>query len=120
MLGSRRRHKGRQSRGAGTLAAVKRKPSRPPPHPGQVLVHRFLRPRGIMQAHFAAAIGMAESNLSALIAGRRALTPWMAWAFARVLRTKPEYWMKLQGDYELWWARPGRGARERPRKPQRR
>ena len=83
-----------------------------PPHPGAVLLHKFLVPRGIRQSDFAAEIGMAQSNLSTFIAGRRALTPWMAWELARVLRTKPQYWMALQGDYELWRVRPRRVARK--------
>jgi len=47
-----------------------------------------------MQADFARAIGMAQSNLSTVIAGRRALTPWMAWELAMVLRTETQYWMR--------------------------
>ena len=86
-----------------------------PPHPGAVLLRRFLSPRRLRQHELAAAIGMPESNLSAFIAGRRALTPWMAWELARVLNTKPEYWMKLQGDYELWRARPRQAARKASR-----
>ena len=85
---------------------------RPPPHPGYVLLYRFLLPRRMLQSEFARAIGIAEPNLTAFIKGRRALTPWMAWAFATVLRTKPEYWMKLQTDSELWRARPDRGRRK--------
>jgi plasmid maintenance system antidote protein VapI len=49
---------------------------------------------------------MKEPNLTSFIKGRRALTPWMAWAFARVLQTKPEYWMVLQVEYDLWQAQP--------------
>jgi len=59
---------------------------------------------------------MAQSNLSTFIAGRRALTPWMAWELARVLRTKPKYWMTLQGDYELWRVRPQWAARKQQRR----
>jgi plasmid maintenance system antidote protein VapI len=62
---------------------------------------------------------MDEPNLSTFISGRRALTPWMAWEFARVLRTKPQYWMTLQGEFDLWQARPRRAARKAP-KPRRR
>jgi len=85
-----------------------------------VLVRRFLIPRKIPQGVFADAIGMHEANLSTFIAGRRGLTPWMAWAFARVLRTKPQYWMQLQGEYDLWLARPRRARRKRSTKRWRR
>ena len=91
-----------------------------PPHPGAVLVRKFLIPRQIPQVEFAEAIGMHEANLSTFIAGRRGLTPWMAWAFAKVLKTKPQYWMHLQGEYELWRARPRRVGRKRSRKSRRR
>jgi len=85
-----------------------------------VLLRKFLVPRQILQSEFARAIGIAEPNLTACIKGRRALTPWMAWAFARVLRTKPEYWMKLQTDFDLWQTRPGRKRRQPRRTPRRR
>jgi addiction module HigA family antidote len=85
-----------------------------------VLVRRFLIPRKIPQGVFADAIGMHEANLSTFISGRRGLTPWMAWAFARVLRTKPQYWMQLQGEYDLWLARPRRARRKRSTKTRRR
>jgi antitoxin HigA-1 len=91
-----------------------------PPHPGAVLLRKFLIPRQILQGDFADAIGMHEANLSTFISGRRALTQWMAWAFARVLRTKPQYWMQLQGEYELWLARPRRVGRKRSPKTRRR
>ena len=91
-----------------------------PPHPGDVLLRKFLTPRRFMQADFARAIGMAQSNLSTFIAGRRALTPWMAWAFARELQTTPRYWMDLQSDYELWRVRPRRAARKAPKERPRR
>ena len=84
-----------------------------PPHPGAVLLKKYLTPRGIRQGDFADAIGMAESNLSTFIAGRRPLTPWMAWAIARELRTRPEYWMALQSACWLWESRNERP----PRKP---
>ena len=83
-----------------------------PPHPGDVLSRKFLVPRRIKQGEFADAIGIHEANLSTFISGRRALTPWMAWAFARVLRTTPEYWMKLQTDLWLWEAQPRQAARK--------
>ena len=91
-----------------------------PSHPGDVLSRKFLVPRGIKQGDFADAVGIHEANLSTFISGRRALTPWMAWAFARELRTKPEYWMKIQMDYWLWEARPRQAARKPGTKRRRR
>jgi addiction module HigA family antidote len=91
-----------------------------PPHPGDVLVRKFLGPRQVLQSEFARAIGINQPNLTAFIKGRRALTPWMAWAFATELRTSPEYWMQLQTDYDLWRARPRRVTPKRSRKPRHR
>jgi addiction module HigA family antidote len=77
-----------------------------------VLARKFLVPRGILQSEFARAIGIAAPNLTAFIKGRRDLTAWMAWALAEELRTKPEYWMKVQTDYDLWEARQRRSVRK--------
>jgi addiction module HigA family antidote len=83
-------------------------------------LRKFLIPRRIRQSDFASAIGMAQSNLSTFIAGRRPLTPRMAWALARELQTKPEYWMKLQMGCWLWEARPQRPVRKASKRRRRR
>jgi len=96
-------------------------PARPaPPHPGDVLLNQYLVPRGIVQSHFAAAIGMKEPNLTSFIKGRRDLTARMAWALAAEFNTKPEYWALLQMRYDLWHARPRRARRKRSSKSRRR
>ena len=91
-----------------------------PLHPGDVLTRKFLVPRGIMQSDFADEVGINEGNLCAFIKGRRSLTPRMAWAFAKELRTTPDYWMKLQSDFWLWESRPKRATRKASRKRRRR
>jgi addiction module HigA family antidote len=79
-----------------------------PPHPGEVLRRRFLESRGISQSALCRHIGEDSSNLSAVIKGRRRITPENAWLLGWALGTTPEYWLELQNRHDLWRARPAR------------
>jgi addiction module HigA family antidote len=85
-----------------------------PPHPGEVLLLKFLQPRGITQARFGQAVDMSGPNLNRFVKGGSGVSANMAWKFARALRTTPHYWMNLQVDFDLWEADPRRHWRSRP------
>ena len=50
-------------------------PARRPPHPGQFLESRFLKPLHISQTELAEALGVSRRRVNELINGRRAITP---------------------------------------------
>ncbi|MGQ0553765.1 MAG: HigA family addiction module antitoxin [Planctomycetota bacterium] len=77
-----------------------------PPHPGHVLRTAFLRARGTSQRALAEHLEMHSSNLSDLLHGRARITPALAWKLAGAFGTTPEFWAKLQCDWDLWDARP--------------
>lgn len=86
------------------------------PHPGEMLLEEYLRPMGITQADFGAHIGMNPTNLSALIHGKRNITPKTAMKIAQALNMTPEFWMNLQTMHDLTKAREDmRRKRELPR-----
>ncbi len=76
-------------------------PQRPPLHPGQVLARDYLAPRGLDVAGLARATGLAEADLAALLAGRRAVDSDMSLRLARVFATEPGFWMLLQVDWDM-------------------
>ena len=66
------------------------------PHPGEMLSEEYLKPMGIAQAAFARHIGVDVATLSAVINGRRDMTPTMIMKISMALGTGPEIWMGIQ------------------------
>lgn len=69
-------------------------------HPGEVLQEE-LKCRGLLQNAFAIRIGMQPSHLSALIHGKRNVTPAIAKKLERELGITAQVWMNLQNLYRL-------------------
>jgi addiction module HigA family antidote len=82
--------------------------NRIPTHPGEVLLEEFLNPLGITQVHFAKHIGVPVQRVNEIVRGKRGITPETAWLFAGALDTSPEFWLKLQANYDLARSRPKR------------
>ncbi len=76
----------------------------PPIHPGEMLLEEFLKPLGVTQASFAAAISVSYVRLNEIVNGRRSVTADTALRFARALGTSPELWLNLQHSWDLWHA----------------
>jgi antitoxin HigA-1 len=72
----------------------------PPIHPGGFL-KEILEDRGISQAHFARAIGVAPMRISHIVKGARPVTAELALLFGRALGQSPQYWLNLQSAYDL-------------------
>lgn len=71
------------------------------PHPGEMLSEEYLKPMGVTRAAFAAHIGMSATNLSAIINGKRSLSPKTAMKIAMALSMTQEFWMNLQAMHDL-------------------
>lgn len=74
-------------------------------HPGEMLLEEYLKPMGITQAAFALHIGMDTATLSAIVHGKRSLTPRTAMKVAQALNMSVEFWINLQAMYDLTKAR---------------
>ncbi|MBN8458186.1 MAG: HigA family addiction module antidote protein [Verrucomicrobia bacterium] len=75
------------------------------PHPGEILREEFLEPMGISQYRLALALHIPHSRVTALIHGRRALTPDTALRLSRYFGTSAEFWVGLQQEFDLRKAR---------------
>ena len=69
-------------------------------HPGEFL-KEILGDRGISQAQFARAIGVAPMRISHIMKGARPVTAELALLFGRALGQSPQYWLNLQATYDL-------------------
>ena len=97
---------GARPRGTGPKAAAQRPaparlPGRTPPHPGQFLESRFLRPLGISQTELAAALGVSRRRVNELIRGHRGITADTAVRLAMFFGNEASFWMQLQTDWDL-------------------
>jgi addiction module HigA family antidote len=80
----------------------------PPPHPGEMLLEEFLKPKDITQVEAAHHLAMSTTRLNELIRGKRGISADTAWRLGDWLRTGPEVWMHLQSKWDLWHARKTR------------
>lgn len=75
--------------------------ARRPPHPGQFLETRFLKPLGISQTELAAALGVSRRRVNELINGKRAITPDTAVRLAMYFGNEAAFWMHLQVAWDM-------------------
>jgi len=77
---------------------------REPTPPGEMLREEFMKPLGLTQAELAAKLGMPRVALSAIINGKRSVTPGTAMRLAKALGTTPEFWINEQIAVDLYRA----------------
>jgi addiction module HigA family antidote len=78
---------------------------RPPTHPGEMLLKEFLEPMKITQLELARHLGWPYARLNEIVNGRRGITADSALSIGDALGTGPEFWIKLQADWNLWQSR---------------
>ncbi len=76
-------------------------PGRTPPHPGQFLESRFLKPLAISQTELALALGVSRRRVNELINGRRGITPDTAVRLAVFFGNEAAFWMHLQVAWDM-------------------
>ena len=69
-------------------------------HPGELL-REIIVERKISQAQLSRAVGVAPMRISHLVKGARPVTAELALLFGRALNRSPQYWLNLQGAYDL-------------------
>ncbi len=80
--------------------------NRIPSHPGKILKEEFLDELGVSQVAFAAHIKVPVQRVNEIVRGKRGITSDTAWLLAQALDTTPEFWLNLQGTYDLALNRP--------------
>ncbi|MGV0360801.1 HigA family addiction module antitoxin [Corynebacterium minutissimum] len=73
----------------------------PPIHPGEVLNEDFIKAFGITQHKLAMAIGVPPRRINEIVHGKRGITADTALRLGRYFGVEPQFWVNLQGRYEL-------------------
>ncbi len=69
-------------------------------HPGQILQDE-LTELGISPTEFARQINVPPNRISQIIAGKRSITGDTALRLGHWFCTEPQFWLNLQGQYDL-------------------
>jgi antitoxin HigA-1 len=73
-----------------------------PAHPGEVL-RDYLGEMTVSEA--ASRLGITRAHLSRILNGHASVTAEMSLRLAAALGTSPDFWLKMQGQFDLWKAR---------------
>ena len=82
-----------------------------PAHPGEVLKDYL---GGMTIAEAAARLGVTRAHLSRIVNGRAGISAPMSLRLSAALGTSPEFWLKMQLQYDLWEARKAKTPKVRP------
>ena len=101
----------------GGTKTIARDPRWPEPavSPGEMLREEFLVPLGIEQTEAANRMRIPASRLDEIVLGKRRAAIADARRLSRLLNTSPQFWMRLQADWDVH----GRGCRSDPSDPTR-
>ena len=69
--------------------------------PGEMLIHEFIEPLGLRQSEVAQRLGVSANRLNEVVRGKRRITADTALRLSRLLKTSPQFWMRLQADWDL-------------------
>ena len=69
--------------------------------PGEILLEDFLKPLNIGQVEAARRLVVSLNRLNEIVLGKRGITADTALRLARLLKTSPQFWMRLQADWDL-------------------
>lgn len=92
---------------------MERKNRLPPVHPGDILREDILPQVGLSVTAAAKALGVSRQMLHDILAERKPLSAVMCLKISRLLGSTPEFWMRLQADYDLKKAARNREVMQR-------
>ena len=72
-----------------------------PIHPGEILREEFLMPLQMSAHALSQAIRVPATRVNDIVNGKRGITADTALRLARYFGNSPDFWMILQGAYEL-------------------
>jgi antitoxin HigA-1 len=92
---------------------MERKNRLPPVHPGEIIREDVLPEVGLSVTAAARALGVSRQMLHDILAERKPLSAVMCLKISRLLGSTPEFWMRLQADYDLKKAAQNKDVRVR-------
>ena len=66
-----------------------------------MLLEEFLKPLGLGQVEAALRLGISLNRLNEIVLGKRGISADTALRLGRLLKTSPQFWMRLQADWDL-------------------
>src|SRR5437016_13355448 len=72
-----------------------------PVHPGDILLHDFMRPLKLSSYKVAKELGVTAPTVNEIVRRRRAVTAEMALRLSRYFGTTAQLWQNLQSQYDL-------------------
>ena len=91
----------------------------PPVHPGEYLREELLEPLGLTAYGLAARLGVPRTRIERLVREETSVTPDTALRLGRIFSMTPEFWINLQGTYDLTLAEAAADAALRLIEPMR-
>jgi antitoxin HigA-1 len=82
-----------------------------PAHPGEVL-RDYLGEMTVAEA--ATRLGVTRAHLSRILNGRAGISAAMSLRLSSALGTLPDFWLRMQVQYELWHAQKEKQPKIRP------
>lgn len=70
-------------------------------HPGNIIKLDYLPRMGVTPYRFAKMLGITQSHLAELLAGKRGVTANLALRLGRVLGKPAQYWLSLQNHHDI-------------------
>jgi antitoxin HigA-1 len=70
-------------------------------HPGEIFALDFLEPMALTAYKLSKSIGIQQTRISEIIAGKRGITADTALRLARYFGNNAQFWMNLQVQYDL-------------------
>src|SRR6266481_2556672 len=80
---------------------MKKKNGLPPVHPGEIIREDILPETGLSVTAAAKALGVSRQMVHDILAERRPLSAVMCLKIARLFGSSPEFWIRLQAEYDL-------------------
>jgi antitoxin HigA-1 len=66
-----------------------------------MLLEEFLRPMGMGQVEAARRLGVSLNRLNEIVLGKRGISADTALKLARLFKMSPQFWVRLQADWDL-------------------
>ena len=83
---------------------VNRNPDRCPSHPGELLREDVIPATGRTKAEIARLLGVSRQHLYDIMNEKKPVSPEVAVRLAKMFRTDPLFWVRMQGAYDAWRA----------------
>ena len=76
-------------------------PMKNPPHPGLLVRMECIEPLGLTVTDAATGLGVRHQALHNLVNGKAGISAEMAVRLAKAFGSTPEFWLRLQANYDL-------------------